>query len=85
MKNENCLVGGKSNDLVKKRAFEDISGYNKGASPSPNKMRKPQNPKKSFQSFKMRKSAAVTQKEPSNSRWITQMPSNWTQTLPQLA
>jgi len=65
MKNENCLVGGKSNDLVKKRAFEDISGYNKGASPSPNKMRKPQNPKKSFQSFKMRKSAAVTQKEPS--------------------
>lgn len=41
MKNENCLVSGKSSDLAKKRAFEDISGHNKDGSPSPTKMRKP--------------------------------------------
>jgi hypothetical protein len=47
MKNENCLiVGGNSNDLAKKRAFENISGFEKSGSPSPNKKRKPENPKK---------------------------------------
>ena len=47
MKNENCLaVNAKSNDLVKKRAFEDISGFQSNVSQSPNKKRKPENPKK---------------------------------------
>lgn len=48
MKNENRSMGGKSNDLIKKRAFEDISGGKNGTIPSPIKMRKQANPKKSF-------------------------------------
>ena len=53
----------------KKRPFEEVSNQEMQTAGSPNKKRKPDNPKKmSFQSFKIKKSLKMQQVEQSNAK-----------------